>query len=76
VLREARELGVDLEVDARRHEREALEQPLDVRIGALERLQPQPARDLRELARELGAHLADVVELAVVVLEQPRIHQR
>ena len=55
--------------------REPLQQALDVRIGALEGLEPQAAGDLRELARELAAQLADVVQLLAVVLEKARIHQ-
>ena len=55
---------------------EPLEQPLDVRVGALEGLEAQAGRDLRILLRELGAHLPQVLELAVVVLEQARIHRR
>ena len=36
---------------------------------------PRRAGDLRELLGELGAHLAQVLQLAVVVVQQPRIHQ-
>src|SRR6185369_568909 len=76
VLGEPRKLRVQLQVDTRRQEREALEQPLDIRIGALERLEPEAARDLGVLAGELSAQLTDVLKLAPVVLQQPRIHLR
>ena len=75
VLREARKLGVDLELDARGQEGEALEQALDVGVGALEGLEAEAAGDLGELLGELLPRLADVLQLAVVVAEQARIHQ-
>src|SRR5690606_20670625 len=75
VLREARKLRVDLELNARRQKGEALEQPLDVRIRDLGALDAEPAGDLRELLRELRAHLPHVLELAVVIAQQTRIHQ-
>src|SRR5690606_234651 len=74
-LGEARELAVDLELHACGQEREALEEPLHVRIRALEPIEPEPARDLRILARELAAELAQVLELAPVVREQAFVHQ-
>jgi hypothetical protein len=55
MLGEPRKLGVDLEMHAGRHEGEALEEALDVGIGALERLQAEPPGDTRELTRELRA---------------------
>ena len=75
-LREARELGVHLELDARREEAEALEQPLDIRVADLDAAHAQAARDLRIALRELGTELVHVGEFAVVVVEQPRVHQR
>ena len=63
---ESRELGVELELHARRQEGETLEQALDVRVGDLEPLHAQARRDLRELLRELGAHLAQVTQFLVV----------
>src|SRR5690606_12433642 len=67
-------LRVELELDARRQERETFEQPLDVGIGDLEAFHAEPAGDLRKLARELRAHLADVLQLAVVVAQETRVH--
>ncbi|MNC85903.1 hypothetical protein D3C83_15230 [compost metagenome] len=74
-LREARELGVELQVDARRHEADAFHQALDVGVGHLQPVHAEARRDLGELLGELRAHLAQVLQLEVVVLEQPRIHQ-
>ena len=54
VLGEPREFGVDLQLDARRQKGESFQQSLDVRIGALEGLQPQPAGDLGKVAGELA----------------------
>ena len=54
--------------------RETFEQPLDVRIGALEPVDAEASGDARIALRELRAHLAHELQLAVVVLEQPRIH--
>src|SRR5207244_9519644 len=71
---EPRELGVDLELDPSREEREALEQPFDVGVGAFERVEPEPARDLGELFRELAAQLTQVLKLAVVVAEELLVH--
>ena len=67
-LREARELGVELELHARGQKADALEQPLDVRIGDLEAAHAEPRGDLGKLLRELGAHLAQMLQLEVVVL--------
>ncbi len=75
VLREARELGVDLELHACGEKREPLEEPFDIGIGTLEAVEPQASRDLRKLLRELPAHLAHVLQLAVVVVQNPWIHQ-
>ena len=73
-LREAGELGVELELHARGEKGDALEEPLDVGIGDLEAVHAEPGRDLGKLLRELRAHFAEVLQLDVVVLEQPRIH--
>src|SRR6185369_1259413 len=70
-----RMLGLDLELDARGEEREALEKTLDVRVADLDALDAQSRRDLRELARELGADLAQVGELVAVEAKQPRVHR-
>ena len=73
-LREARELGVELQLDAAGQEREAFEQAFDVGVGDLQALDAQPGSDLRELLRELGAHLAQMAQFLVVVAEQARVH--
>src|SRR5262249_52017611 len=77
VLRKGGKLRVDLELDAGGEEGEALEQALDIRIGAFgyafEREAPS---DLGKLLGELGRALPHVQQLVVVVLEEPRIHQR
>ncbi len=74
VLGEHRVLGIELQLDARRQEGEALQQAFDIGIGAFEAFQAKPTGDLRVLARELAAHLADVLQLPVVVAQQSRIH--
>jgi hypothetical protein len=75
VLREAGKLGVDLELDAGGEKGKRFQQALDVGIGAFERLDAEPAGDLGKLLRELLPGLADVLQLAVVVVEEARIHQ-
>jgi hypothetical protein len=76
VLREARKLRVQLQAYPGREEAEPFQQPLDVRIGDLGRVERQPRGDLGERGRELRAHLAHVRELLVVVPEHPLVHQR
>ena len=44
------------------------------RVGDLEAVHPQPCGDLRKFLRELGAHLEEMLQLTVVVVEQSRIH--
>jgi hypothetical protein len=73
-LREAGELGVELELHARGEKRHALDQPLDVGIADLEVAHAEPRRNLRKLIGEFGAHLAQMPQLDVVILEQSRIH--
>ena len=75
VLGKGRELGVDLELYPRREESKAFEQALDIRIRAVDAFNRKAPGDLRKFARELRGALAHVQELAVVVLEKPRIHQ-
>jgi hypothetical protein len=58
-LGEARELGVDLQLDTGREESETFQQALHVWIGARELVESQPAGDLRILTRELAAGLPD-----------------
>ena len=73
-LREARELGVDLELDAAGQKRKPLQQPFDIGVGDLEAFETEPRRDLGKLLRELGPHLAQVAQFLVVVAQQPRVH--
>ncbi len=73
-LREAREFGVELELHARRQKSDAFEQPLDVGIVHLQPVHPEPGRNLRKLLGELGARLAQVLQLEVVVLKEARVH--
>ena len=54
VAGEARVLGIELEPDARGEEGRGFDQPFDVGIGDLLALDAEPARDLRERARELA----------------------
>ena len=72
-LGETGELRVHLELHARGQKGEALQQALHVGIGALEAFQPQPARNLRVLLGELAAHLTDVLQFAVDVLQVKHI---
>ncbi|SUY26623.1 Uncharacterised protein [Burkholderia oklahomensis] len=72
--REARELRVELDLHARGHEAERLDQPFDVRIGHFARLHAKAPRDLRVRLRELGGELAHVDQFLVVVVEQSRVH--
>src|SRR5690606_40001775 len=75
MLREARELGLELQLHARSEERESLEEPLDIRVRDLRRaVDAEAAGDLRILLGELRAHLAKVVQLALVVAQKARIH--
>ena len=73
---QARLLGLELELHARRQEGEALEQALDVGIGDLHALDAEARRDLRELARELRADLAQVRQLVAVEAQEARVHGR
>src|SRR5262245_47281922 len=75
MVREPRELGIELELHARGQEREALEQSFDIRVRDVETTEAETARDLRILGGELGAYLAHELELALVVLQQARVHQ-
>ena len=69
-LREGRKLRLQLELDARGEQREALEQPFDIGIGDIEASQIQTRGNLRELAREFPAGLAHKRQLGFVVVEQ------
>ncbi len=73
-LGEARKLGVDLQLDARGEKGGPLDQPLDVRVRHLESAHAEPRGNLRKLLRKLRAHLAEMSELALVVVQQTGIH--
>jgi hypothetical protein len=74
-LSEGGELSVDLQPHAGRKKGEPLQQSLDVGIGARELVEPEPAGDLGELARELPARAAQELELAVVVTEELLVYR-
>ena len=74
--REALELAVQLLLDARGQEGAAVEQPLDVGVGAGVGLEPEPARHPRVLARELVREVAQEAQLGLVVAEEAPVHQR
>ena len=76
MLREARELRVDLELHARGEEREALEQTLHVWIGALDAFHAKTGGDLGIFLGELRADFAQVLQFAVVAVEQSSVHAR
>jgi hypothetical protein len=70
-------LGVELELDAGRKKGKAFEEPFDEGIGAgllAFAVERQAARDLREFARKLRRHLAEMLKLDVIEIEQPFIH--
>ena len=50
------------------------EQPFDVRVLALVGVEQEPAGDLRVLRGELGSHLAEEGQLAVVVGQEVVVH--
>src|SRR6185437_15609555 len=67
---------VDLEVRPCRQQRERFDEPFDMRVLALGRLELQPAGDLRIGPRELGAHLPQKGQLALIVVQQIITHRR
>ena len=71
---QARLLGIELELHARGEEGKAFEQPLDIRVGDLHALHAQPRGDLRKLAREFAAHLAQVGQLVAVEAQEAGVH--
>ena len=75
-LGEARELGVELELHPRRQERESLQQTLDIRVSDLDSAHAEAGSHLGVFLRELLAHFAQVLQLVVVVVGEPRIHLR
>jgi len=76
VLGETGELGIELQLHACREKGEPLQQTLHIGICAFEPFEAQAARDLGEFLREFGSHFAYVLELALVIAQQPWIHQR
>lgn len=75
VAGEARVLGIELEVDARRQEGRGLDQALDVGVGDLLAFDAEPVGDLRKGARELGRALAEVAQFLLVQAQQSGIHR-
>lgn len=73
-LREAGELGLELELRARGHEAERLDEPFYVRVRHFDALHAESARDLRVLRREFRGQLPHVGQFAVVVIEKLRVH--
>jgi hypothetical protein len=69
-LAQLRQIVVQPSVQARVEEGDALQQPLDVRVLALARLELQAGGDLRIARAELGAEPAQVGQLALVVEQQ------
>ncbi len=65
---------MELELNARGEKRDALDEPLHIGIGNLETVHAEPRRNLGKLLREFCAHLAQMLQLDVVVLQQARIH--
>ena len=76
MLGEARKLGVELEAHPGGEEAEPFQEPLDVRIGHLGRVERQARGDLGERGGELRSHLPHVRELLAVVPQHPGVHQR
>ena len=72
MAREARELVVELALDARREKREPFHQALDVGIAAAVAIERQPAADLLVLLRELPGDVAQMPQLVVVIPERGR----
>jgi hypothetical protein len=70
VLGEAWKFRINLELNSGGQERKSLEQPLDVRICAFVRSEPELARELGKLGGKLRSELAQVAELSVVVTKQ------
>src|SRR5207302_7013188 len=65
-----RKIVVDFQVNARSQERKALQQAFHVRILTAIRLHQEPAGKLRILPSPLRSHLADVRQLAFVIIEK------
>ena len=69
------EIIVDLVPDAGGEQGKRLDQPIDVRVRALVLVESEAAGNLRMIAGELGAELADEAQLALVIGEQLVRHQ-
>jgi hypothetical protein len=67
---------VDFKMNAGGEEGEGFEQALDVRIVALIGFEDEAAGDFRIFLAELGAELAEVVEFALVVVQEFVTHER
>ena len=74
VLGEIRVARIELELHARREKRDGFDQALDVRVGAIQTVHPEPCRDARIGFGKLRAHAAQVLEFPVVILEETGIH--
>jgi hypothetical protein len=74
-LRDFREIIIEAKVHASGQQRHRLDHALDMRIFAAARLQLQARGDLRIFLGELGAHLAEERQLALVVGEQLIAHE-
>jgi len=71
-LRVLREVVVQPLLDARREERDAFEEPLDVRVPVLQRVETEHPGLIRMRLGEGRPSLAEVAELALVVtVEHP-----
>jgi hypothetical protein len=67
-LRETREFCVHFQLHARGEEGEAFHQALDIRVRHVDAAHAEAARNLRVLFGELGAHLTQIGQFAVVII--------
>src|ERR1035438_3523609 len=65
-----RKIVVDAPMDAGGQQREAFQEPIDMRVVAAIRIEQKPPGDLGILARKLSAHLAQIGQLALIVFQQ------
>jgi len=73
-LREPGKFSIQFEVDPRGQESHAFDQAFDIRVGDFDAGHAQPGGNLRELLGELCAHLVEVLQLEIVVLQESRVH--
>ncbi len=75
-LRKARELGIQLQMDARGQEGESFQQSLHIRVWAdfLGVGQRKSSGNLGKISTKLGGRFAQVPQLDVVKFQQPFIH--